>query len=149
MDAKQLAEKFAAKVAEATVEKTRQKTVADNNVDTRRDDAEHCKNAMAKHVMPFLSELQSNLSPKQFSFSPQIDLNDHRVIGVSFRVGDGPIITISTASGNITVTRAGASGSPKGVSFVYSPDAEPYISNSGDLTRDKIAKLVAMTMDNE
>jgi hypothetical protein len=33
--------------------------------------------------------------------------------------------------------------------MVYPPDAEPYISNSGDLTRDKIAKLVEMTMNND
>jgi hypothetical protein len=36
-----------------------------------------------------------------------------------------------------------------GISMVYPPDAEPYISNSGDLTRDKIAKLVEMTMNND
>jgi len=29
----------------------------------------------------------------------------------------------------------------------HHPDAEPYISNSGDLTRDKIAKLVEMLID--
>jgi hypothetical protein len=32
--------------------------------------------------------------------------------------------------------------------YVYPPDAEPYISNSGDLTRDKIAKLIEMVIDN-
>jgi hypothetical protein len=31
---------------------------------------------------------------------------------------------------------------------VYPPDAEPYISNSGDLTREKIAKLVELVIDN-
>jgi hypothetical protein len=34
------------------------------------------------------------------------------------------------------------------VSFVYPADAEPYISNSGDLTKEKIAKLVKMAMDH-
>jgi hypothetical protein len=38
-------------------------------------------------------------------------------------------------------------GTSKGVPFVYAPDVEPYISNSGDLTRDKIAKLVEMVID--
>jgi hypothetical protein len=33
--------------------------------------------------------------------------------------------------------------------MVYAPDAEPYIPNSGDLTRDKIAKLVEMTINND
>lgn len=30
----------------------------------------------------------------------------------------------------------------------YPPDVEPYIANSGDLTRDKIAKLIEMVIDN-
>jgi len=36
---------------------------------------------------------------------------------------------------------------PAGFPYVYPPDAEPYISNSGNLTRDKIAKLVEMLID--
>jgi hypothetical protein len=82
-----------------------------------------------------------------FSFAPQVDL-DHKPVGVSFKIGDGAPTTISTAFGNIVVTRAGASGSSKGIAYVYPPDAEPYISNSGDLTREKIAKLVEMVIDN-
>jgi hypothetical protein len=35
----------------------------------------------------------------------------------------------------------------KGIPFVYAPDVEPYISDSGDLTRDKMAKLVEMVQD--
>jgi hypothetical protein len=55
---------------------------------------------------------------------------------------------ITTAFGNIVVTRLGASGSSKGTAVVYPADAEPYISNSGDLTREKIAKLVELVIDN-
>lgn len=40
------------------------------------------------------------------------------------------------------------SGTGKGVPFVYAPDAEPYISNSGDLTKNKIAKLTEMVIDD-
>ena len=69
-------------------------------------------------------------------------------MGVSFKIGDGAPTTIGTAFGNVVVTRVGVSGSSKGVAFVYPPDAEPYISNSGDLTREKIAKLVSMIIDN-
>jgi hypothetical protein len=47
------------------------------------------------------------------------------------------------------VTRVGDSGTRKGVPFVYAPDAEPFISNSGDLTREKMAKLIEMVIDNE
>jgi hypothetical protein len=77
----------------------------------------------------------------------QIDLKYHRPVGVSFRIGDGPVTTIFTAFGNVFVTRGGDSGSSKVTSMVYAPNAEPYILNSGGLTRDKIAKLIEMTMN--
>jgi hypothetical protein len=92
--------------------------------------------------------LQSQFPKGQFSFAPQVDLGDHKPIGVSFKIGDGPTTTIWTAFGNVSVTQTGDSGSLKGRSFIYPPDAEPYISNSGDLTRSKIAKLVEMIIDN-
>jgi hypothetical protein len=148
MNAQELAEKFAAKVAGAVVEKDRQTGIAADNREKRTNDVEHCKRAMEHHVIPFLLELKQHLGEEQFSFAPQIDILDHKPVGVSFKIGDGSATSISTAFGNIVVTRFGDSGSSKGVPFVYPPDAEPYISNSGDLTRDKIAKLVEMAIDN-
>jgi len=41
----------------------------------------------------------------------------------------------------VVVTRAGDGGTKKGVAYVCPPDA-------GDLTKDKIAKLVEMAIDN-
>jgi hypothetical protein len=110
MDPKELADKFAAKVASAAVEREKQSTVAADNKTKRSDDAEHCKRAMAENVLPFLSELKSHLSEGQFSMAPQIDLQDHRPVGVSFRIGDGPVTTIFTAFGNVFVTRAATAG---------------------------------------
>lgn len=49
-----------------------------------------------------------------------------------------------TTTGTPVPGRPGVTG---GVPYVYAPDVEPYISNSGDLTRDKIAKLVEMVID--
>jgi len=149
MNAKELADKFAAKVASAAVERDKQKTVAANNKTKRSDDAEHCKRAMAENVIPFLSEVKSHLPEGQFSMASQIDLQDHKTVGVSFSIGDGPVTTIFTAFGNVFVTRGGDSGCSKGVSMVYAPDAEPYISNSGDLTRAKIAKLIEMMINDD
>lgn len=146
MNAQELADKFTAKIAVAAVERDRQTEIAADNVGKRTADVEHCKSAMEQNVLPFLGELKHDMG-EQFSFASQIDLNDHRPVGVSFRVGDGAPTTITTAFGNIVVTRIGDSGTSKGVPFVYAPDAEPYISNSGDLTRDKIAKLVEMVID--
>lgn len=148
MNAQELADKFAAKVAAARVEKDRQTGIAADNVQKRTDDVEHCKNALEQNVLPFLLELKDHFGEGQFSFGRQIDMHDHRTVGVSFRIGDGSATNISTAFGNIIVTRLGDSGSPKGAAFVYPPDADPYISNSGDLTREKIAKLVEMAIDN-
>ena len=148
MDARDLAEKFMAKTAAAAFEKDIQKTASLHNKEKRMDDAEHCKRAMTDIVIPFLHELKSQLPEDQFSLAPQIDMHDHKIVGVSFKVGDGATTTIATAFGNVTVTRSGFSGSSKGVNYVYPADAEPYISNSGDLTRDKIAKLIEMLLDN-
>jgi hypothetical protein len=148
MNAKELADKFNAKVGAAVVEREHQSDLATENTDKRGADIEHCKSAMEKNVLPFLTELKQHLDDGQFTFAPQIDMQDHRPVGISFKIGDGGTTTISTALGNIVVTRAGDGGTKKGVAYVYPPDAEPYISNSGDLTRDKIAKLVEMVIDN-
>jgi len=148
MNAQKLAEKFADRVAAAVVERDRQTAIAAENTSTRSDDISHCKRAMEHNVLPFLAELKEHFPEQQFSFAPQVDMHDHKPIGVSFKIGDGAWTSICTAFGNIVVTRIGDSGSSKGVAFVYPPDVEPYISNSGDLTRDKIAKLVEMIIDN-
>jgi hypothetical protein len=47
----------------------------------------------APHAPAFASMEQAD---EQFSFAPQIDLQDHKTVGVSFRIGDGPLTTIST-----------------------------------------------------
>jgi hypothetical protein len=148
MNAKELAGKFSAKILAAEVEKDKQKVIAQEKHGVRNDDINLCQIAMSNNVIPLLEEMKNHLPEGQFSFSTQIDLHNHKVVGVSFRIGDGPATHISTAFGNVVVTHAGASGALKGVNFVYSPDAEPYISNSGDLTRAKIAKLVELVLDN-
>jgi len=147
MDAQQLAQKFALKVAAAASEKDRQTAVAADNSQKRTDDVEHCKRAMETQVIPFFKDLQHHFGNEQFSFSMQVDI-DQKPVGLSFRIGDGGTTSISTAFGNIVVTQTGASGSSKGLSYVYPPDVEPYISNSGDLTREKMAKLVDMIIDS-
>jgi hypothetical protein len=148
MNAKELADKFNAKIGVALVERERQAGLATEHVQKRVEDVEHCKRAMENNVLPFLTELKQHLGDGQFTFAPQIDMHDHKPVGVSFKIGDGGTTSISTALGNIVVTRTGDGGTTKGVAYVYPPDAEPFISNSGDLTRDKIAKLVEMVIDN-
>jgi hypothetical protein len=148
MNARELADKFKAKIGAAAAERERQSGLATEHLQKRADDIEHCKHAMESNVLPFLAELKQYLGEGEFTYAPQIDINDHKPVGVSFKIGDGGTTSISTALGNIVVTRTGDGGTTKGVAYVYPPDAEPYISNSGDLTRDKIAKLVEMVIDN-
>ena len=147
MNAKELADKFASRVAAAVAEKDKQEVLAGENVGKRADDVEHCKRAMEEHVLPFFAELKHHMGD-QFSFSQQIDIHDHKPVGVSFRIGDGSPVSITTVFGNIVVARLGSSGASKGLAHIYPPDAEPHISNSGDLTREKMAKLVEMVIDN-
>ena len=148
MNAEELANKFRDKIAAAVAEKEKQAGIAGENAAKRAADVEHCKNALEREVIPFLTELKHHLGDDQFSFASQIELNDHRPVGVSFTIGNGAPTSITTAFGNIIVTRIGDSGTSKGTPYVYAPDVEPYISNSGDLTREKIAKLVEMVIAN-
>lgn len=76
-------------------------------------------------------------------------MHDHRPVGVSFTIGNGGPTSISTAFGNIVITRVGDSGTSKGVPFVCAPDADPFISNSGDLTREKMSRLLEKIIDND
>jgi hypothetical protein len=147
MNAEELAKKFKEKIATAVAEKEKQSAIAVENQEKRTADMEYCRQAMEREVLPFLEECKHHFGEDQFSFSTQIERNDHRPIGVSFTVGNGTPTNITTAFGNIVVTRVGDSGTKKGTPFVYAPDEEPYISNSGDLTRDKMAKLVEMVID--
>ena len=147
MNAEELARKFRGGIATALAEREKQAGIAAENLNKRAADVEHCKAAMERDVIPFLTELKHHLGD-QFSFAPQIELNDHRPVGVSFTIGNGAPTSITTAFGNIIVTRIGDSGTAKGTPYVYAPEVEPYISNSGDLTRDKIAKLVEMVIDD-
>ncbi len=147
MNTQELADKFAAKVAAAVVERDKEAKVATEDSGKRSDDAQHCKRAMEENVIPFFSELKDRFPEDQFSFATQIDRNDHKVVGVSFKIGDGAVTNILTAFGNVSVTHSGASGSSKGVSYIFPSDKEPYIANSGDLTWDKMAKLVEMIID--
>ena|SRR6185437_7822576 len=99
MNAQELADKFTAKIAVAAAEKDRQTEIAADNVGKRTADVEHCKRAMEQNVLPFLAELKHHLGEHQFSFAPQIELNDHRPVGVSFKIGDGAPTPLRQRSG--------------------------------------------------
>lgn len=148
MNAEDLARKFDARVAAAAEEKGRQAELGVGKADERSADIEHCKNALEREVLPFLAELRDRFPDGQFTFSPQVERNDSRPVGVSFTIGNGGPTSISTAFGNVVVTHVGTSGTSKGVPYVFAPDADPFIGNSGDLTREKIGRLVELLLDH-
>lgn len=149
MNAQELAAKFASKVTGAAAIKKRDIAKDTLNANDRDRQIELCKDAFEQTVLPFLTELKSCFVDNQFSFAPQIDIRDHRPIGVSFSIGDGSTTNISVIVGHVVITRAGDSGSFKGVPFVYAWDSEPHILLPADLTREKISRLVEMAMDND
>jgi hypothetical protein len=118
MNAQELAQKFRGKVAAAASELERQEGVAADHSGNRLDDVPHIKNCVSRARRAVLNELKQHFGKDQFSFALQVDL-DHKPVGVSFKIGDGAPTIITTAFGNIVVTRLGASGSSKGVAFVY------------------------------
>ena len=77
MNAKELADKFNAKTEAAVVERQRQSGLAAEHIQKRSEDIEHCKRAMESNVLPFLAELKQHLGDGQFTFAPQIDIQDH------------------------------------------------------------------------
>jgi hypothetical protein len=98
MNAKELADKFYAKTDAALEERKRQSGLAAEHIEKRGEDIEHCKRAMESNVLPFLAELKQHLGEGQFTFAPQIDMHDHKPVGVSFKIGDGGTTSISTGS---------------------------------------------------
>ena len=62
--------KFRHKIAAAVAEKKRQTGISGENADKRAADVEHCKSALEREVIPFLSELKHHLGDDQFSFAP-------------------------------------------------------------------------------
>ena len=135
MNAKELADKFKAKTDAAVVGTIAQSGLAAEHIQQRSEDIERCKRAMESNVLPFLAELKQHLGDGQFTFAPQIDIQDHKPVGVSFKIGDGGTTSISTALGNIIVTRAGDGGTkgalPMSTRLMRSPISQIRVTHEG------------------
>ncbi len=150
MDPKELAAKYAKKCAEEALEKASQKIKQEEILDKLKADTAAYKKAITDVVIPFMSELQQAFPKDTFSYHAQIDLSDNKPFGVSFKIGDMDPIEIISQAGRISIRRMAPSlgrGFPQ-ISCTYSPNAEPYISSPGDLTREKLAKLIAMVVED-
>ena len=113
MNAEELAHKFRDRSPLLLLRKKKQRGIASENADKRAADVEHCKNALEREVIPFLSELKHHLGDDQFSFAPQIELKDHRPVGVSFTIGNGAPTSITTAFGTSSLLVSAIAEQPR------------------------------------
>lgn len=134
MEPKELAEKFKAKAAAETT-----------NIDRERADIEKSddavKTAFEKVVVPYLNECRAAFPPNRFVFAIlQSDANDGRPLGVSFRIGKGLEVKITSTVGRIKVN---TSGSP------FAGNTGSFIRSVGDLTRENLSRLVELMVDQD
>jgi hypothetical protein len=148
MEPKDLVAKFAKKTAAAATDREKQKAAGAEHRAARLKRGKDGKKAMAEVVIPYLTEMKAQFPQNAFSFNVmELDADDHKPTGVSFRIGYGPTVTISISFGDVTVAKTGVHGA-RGVPFVYSPNAEPFISVPNDLTRAKLSKLIEMVLED-
>ena len=85
MNAKELAEKFMQKLTRLLLNES--VDLADYEQSQKRsEDIEHCNAMEESNVLPFLAELKQHTWAKVNStFAPQIDMQDHKPVGVSSR----------------------------------------------------------------
>jgi hypothetical protein len=108
MEPKELAEKFKAKAAAETTNKEAAQAALDRErADIgKADDA--VKTAFEKVVVPYLNECRAAFPPNQFVFAIfQSDANDSRPLGVSFKIGKGLEVKITSTVGRIKVNTSG------------------------------------------
>jgi hypothetical protein len=67
---------------------------------------------------------------------------------MSFKVGRGPILEISNYGGVVIVGKSVAGGTAKNPQIEHSAVFEPHIATADDLTRDNIATLIEMAIDD-
>jgi hypothetical protein len=147
MDPKILASKFAKKAAEETNEKETKKAAEAESQAALVRLSEDGKRAIAEVVIPYFNDIKAQFPPDQFSYDVQVDTKDHKPVGVSFTLGKGPLIVISTYFGRVTITQTNTPDLPNKVAFVYSPKAQPFIETPRDLTREKIGNLIEMVIE--
>jgi hypothetical protein len=146
MNAQELAQKFSGKVAASAPERQHQQTVAADNAKSRLDDVVHIKRAMEQQVMPFFTELRQHFGPISFLSHRKSTSTTGRWASLSKSVTERP--QPSRPHSARLWWPVWGPVDPQRAFCLYPPDAEPYISNSGDLTREKIAKLVELVIDN-
>jgi len=102
--------------------------------------------AILKVVIPYFTEIAQTIGADNFRFTEVPDGNPLSTLplGVRFVIGSGVEYEISVASSKVWIKTVGSKSAGIGVVYVYPGTHEPHISEPGDLTREKLGKLLAL-----
>jgi hypothetical protein len=143
-DPKELAERYAKKKGDelerrAHLEKLRKQET------TRKG-----KIALERVVIPYLQKVQDQFYeipslPEDFLFGvSQLDPEDHKPLGVYFRLAGGSTVVISIRSERVITEKVDETGQ---CDSAYPKEGKPFIETHADLTEENIGKLINMMID--
>jgi hypothetical protein len=104
--------------------------------------------AILKVVIPYFTEIAQTVGADNFKFTEVPDGNplSKLPLGVRFMIGSSVEYEISVASSKVWIKTVGSKSAGVSVVFVYPSTQEPHISEPGDLTREKLGKLLALVI---
>jgi hypothetical protein len=154
MDPKDLKKRFEKKSARRAAESAQARAAEETEKAERADRVVQGQAALEKVVIPYFREIEATFQRGQFTFDPsaKMDAETHFPIGVTFKVGNGSLHFIEVIRGTVRIGWHGyeSSGQTRvAKEFVYSSNAEPFIKEPSDLTRERLGKLVAMAIDED
>ena len=104
--------------------------------------------AILKLVHPVFHRNREDDRRRQFQFTEIPDGNPLSTLPLGFplMIGSGVEYEISVASSKVWIKTVGSKSAGISVVYVYPGTQEPHISEPGDLTREKLGKLLALTI---
>jgi len=134
---KDLAEKFAAKIAAKKVEEERiRKTI------------KQIKKRISATVIPSLYEIKGAFPNGIFQLKRQYNASDDEAVGVYFWLSGGPIIAILSDAGKIAVKMLKLRQNGEASELLLTDIKQQQISSPEELTREKILSLVELAIDH-
>ena len=105
--------------------------------------------ALKEIVLPYFEEVAAAFDKGEFVIANKLDASDHSLIGVSFKIGDGPEYGVEAIGGNVRVWKRypGTKSAPRPIYF-FSAQHQPFIGSVADLTRAKLEKLVQQAIND-
>jgi len=105
--------------------------------------------ALQEVVVPYFEEVATAFDEGEFIINNKLDSSDRSLVGVSFRIGDGPEYGVEAIGGNVRVWKRYPAGKsvPRPI-YYFSPQHQPSIGSATDLTREKLEKLIQQAIND-